>query len=420
MDKLGPILIGALLGLMLGGAVTWFVTSLQEPSKSEVSVAPDIEDEDDASPPTKTQPDSKEQPDNARELEETQRKVAVLETKIDELEGEKSNLTKEVARLETRNTELESNATERDSEIEDDKQPSNMRVAFGQWGKLQELREADWKELGETYAEMTKLASEVAAALKAGEPIDPATQAKRRNLNQKLVKHYIKIVGKLPTHATVNGEFSHPINLVNILAKQLEAADDPLSEAQISQLQDLGEKFDERWKNNQDSYDENTWELQKLLDEAELKEWFRVEMFRATTPQQKVTAVPPELEGMMNLDMYAPGLIFNTALDVVQVADTTKLKDTIKTRLEKALSVERSLLDNAEYLFDEWTNELTPQLQPIKPTETQFILSADIITAGRAQLSALQQFARTFVTDAEKKEGFREISTVLFPQIVSE
>jgi hypothetical protein len=422
MNKLVPALFGILAGAVVGAGVMWFVLSEPGTPQPNAGEGSEVARQDDEDRTTTTTPrDDGGEPEDNQAFKDAQRQVSDLKREVTELSDDKEDLQGEVDRLKARVAELE--AEPEDEPTDEDEatgDKGNMAVSFGEWEKLKELKEADWKELGKTIETMHDLLKEVGQARRDGKDIDPALGTKIQSENRKLVQHYIKVMGKLPTNAPTNGEFSHPINLVNFLAGQLESAGDPLSESQLSQLSELGEDFERRWNEKQEGYDETTWNLQKLIDEVELKEWFRVEMFRITTPQQKAIAVPPEIEGTVGLDLYSPGVILQTTMDVVRAGTVTEIKGEIKTRMEKSLSIERSLLDSAEYLFDEWTATLSTELQPQTEGEAAVMYTRDVVASGKAQLSALTQFEQAYVTDEKKKESFRALRTILFPQVILE
>lgn len=418
MDKFLMAMLGALIGAVIAGAAFWYVLSQPESPRANTAVTTgDAGNSDDSDDDAILGDDL---PSVDKELDRALRENSDLRRDVQKLADEKGKLEARVKQLEAVIENLPEDEPEQPEDAPDDapEPRGNMRVTFGAWGEMEELRDADWADLGKTIQTMHEDMKEVRKAMREGEAISPALQEKLGRENRKLVQHALKVMEKLPTNASVNGEFSHPINLVNFLAAHLEGMGEPLSDAQLADLARLGEEYEKRWKAMQEGYDETTYNLQKLLDEGELKEWFREEMFRVTTPRQKAAAVPAEIEGVVGLDLYSAGLIFQMSIDPVNEEAVPNIKDALKSRMESHLSIERTMLDNAEYLFDEWVIDLSAQLQPKSQAESEVIYTRDVIAAGKAQLSALIQFEQSFVTDEDQRADFRALRTVLFPQVV--
>src|SRR5690606_5395469 len=181
----------------------------------------------------------------------------------------------------------------------------------GKWAEIKELRETGWKEVGDAVKNMNPHLAELTKAILDGKDPPAEIMQKIQEQNRRILAEYGKIIGKLPTNSGHNGEFTHPIYFMNMLAAQLEAAGDPLTEQQVKEIVSLGEEYDSRWTKLQDGYNDKTWMLTKILDEAELKDWFLARMFQVTTPEQEAIARPPEVKGYLGLDLYSVGLMLS-------------------------------------------------------------------------------------------------------------
>ena len=78
--------------------------------------------------------------------------------------------------------------------------------------------------MAEAVEVINDLLIDVSKKMNEGLPIDVDLQQKVAEQNQKLVKYYAKIMGKIPTNSPINGEFSHPITTANIMAAMLEGS----------------------------------------------------------------------------------------------------------------------------------------------------------------------------------------------------
>jgi hypothetical protein len=114
---------------------------------------------------------------------------------------------------------------------------------------------------------MNGLFLELLASLEKGEPISQEMQAKIAAENGKLVRLAAGVLGKIPTHALANGEFSHPLVLANLLNAVLDDSGFPLTKAQKDAISRIGGGYDDAYERLQQGYTKDTPELEKVVDE---------------------------------------------------------------------------------------------------------------------------------------------------------
>lgn len=416
-------LIAGVIGLGAGAVIMYFMTPVQEtPTPVAADVVAEQEGADAGGDPLEG---AGTEPDGMGKEADLQRLLDEANTRLDEAQRENENLEKEKTDLEKENNELETKVDGLETELKAVKDAAvnpetpRLPIDFGKWSEIEGLRDADWTELGGTYSKMMALMVELQAQIRKGETPDPEKQGQVQKLNQKLIDHYVKFYNQLPSNIANNGSFTHPANLVNILSGQLEEAGMPLTETQIADLTALGEQYDKKWEELQASYDDSTWELQKVVDEGELKEWFHDEMFKVATPAQKAVALPPELEGYIRMDLYSAGLVLMFHFDTLRVTDVQNVKPQLKDAIEQHLGMDRTNIDNAEWIFDEWVTALNAQLQPQNPNDADLMRTWGVIKAGKAQLAAMRKLADGYVVSDDIKKNFQNVSTIVFPQVVS-
>ncbi|MCA8911425.1 MAG: hypothetical protein KDB82_06955 [Planctomycetes bacterium] len=408
----------AVIALVVGAAGAWLVLSGVErptansPAMHDEPADADTADNEEALPAEKqgTRDDSSKL---RAQLTDSRKQVTDLSKERDDLKGEKTSLEED-------NKKLKTKLEQRDGRIKELEElaagPNRMLVSFGKWGEMKEVRETDWNDLGEAYVKMIPLLKELAASMAEGKTPDPETRQKIQSENQRLIAYYAKVIKKLPTNAAMNGEFTHPINMVNILAGQLAEAGMPLSDDQKKQLAALGDRYDERWDALQKGYDDKTWMLQKLYDEADLKQWFYDEVFKVTTTDQKDIAIPVEVRGMVGLDLYSPGLMLQGNIRPLKSNDLASLKQNLKTSVTNATTIPAETLDGAEYIFDDWLNALN--LQPMSGMESNLYRTLPIIQAAKQQLVAMHALDDGYVVDEEIHKKLRFVQTIIVPQVV--
>lgn len=421
-----PMLVVAVIALGFGGAAGWYAatssspdTGLADSNQAKIEAldnSPPL-DAEEPGEPTERGTSNKSRGDS-KLLKEARADLAAIKKERDELAHANKELSDDASTREKRITELE---TQLEAATETGVEPvGKLYVPFGKWADIDEIREADWKDLGETVSKMSPLLAKIAEARAAGEEVDPVVAQQIQTLNRRLISHYAKVMGKLPTNSNMNGEFTHPINMVNILAGELENAGQPLSDNQLAELVRLGDEYDRRWNDLQESYDEKTYVLQKSVDEAGLKQWFYEEMFKVTTQQQKAIAVPPAIEGMIGLDLYSPGLMLQGSLNPLRANDMPSLRSSLKDNVSEALGIDRANLDTNEYVFDDWLNALSAQLQPQPLSQANQFKTLDAIQAGKAQLVAMHALEDGFVSDEDTKKKIRATQTIVLPQLLKQ
>lgn len=419
-EAIPAIVAAGIIALFAGAALTYFLFPKSDAPRNQppgpVSELPHDSGSDESSLPT---PDRRGHTPSAGNLEkllkEANDRASDLEKERNTLKAERDTLSDERAAQQETIAELEARVKEL-KDLADG--PNLLLISYGKWAETKQVRETDWNDLGDAYAKMTPLLQLFASAMQKGEPPDAETISKIREQNQRLIAYYAKVIGKLPTHATSNGEFTHPINLVNILAGQLAEIGLPLSDQQKQELAKTGEEFDRRWSELEAGYTETTWKLQKLVDEADLKQWFYDEMFKVTTAEQRAAAVPPDLQGLIGLDLYSPGLMLQGSIAPLRAMDQTALKGFLKDGVSEDTGILRETLDGADYIFDDWLNTL--QLQPMSQLELGAWRTLPVLKAAKAQLVGLHALDVSVVTDEELRKKLRFLETIVVPQLVKQ
>lgn len=416
MERALPLIIAGIGGAVLGGIVIWFVAGANPRPQ------PPIEPQQaQATPDDRPSWEEFEQVQAERDkLREAYEAATAIEQPpaISEAELEKALAERDQANA--RANELEAELDALKAAIPPAAERGNLAVPFGKWSELAEVRDADWGEIGGAAHAMIPLLKELADVMREGKEMPPALGQKIGEHNRKLIAYWARVANKLPTNADVNGEFSHPINMANMLAAQLAAAGEPLSEQQVSQISALGEEYDRRWTAAIAGYNERTFQMQKLLDEGEMKEWFKAEMMRVCTASQRAIAVPPAIDGLVGLDLYSAGLIFQMNVSDVQAPDEEQLKERLKTTAGTLYGLDSAVLEGAHFLFNDWVLALQTQLQPRAQAELFQYRTAELIQSGRAQLKAMQAIHADYVRDETIRETIRQSVSIIYPRIPAE
>lgn len=283
---------------------------------------------------------------------------------------------------------------------------STMYVDWGKYNKIEGFANADWKDLGDTYTKIMAKMDQMREAFAKGETPSTKLQQEVRKINEKLIDHYIGIVGKVPTEMPrANGEFTHPANLVNILAGQLDSAGNPLSEGQLNELKILAEEYDSKWAKAEAQFTDDTWRLEKLQTELKLKEWFKAEMFKVTTPAQKELALAESLDGLLGFDLYSAGLMLQGLAQQINAETQADLRTQLKAAIVKATKLSSEQVESANYIFDAWIFAVQDQMGPFTEAELNLRYTADLIKALDAEVVALKALYNDIANTDEERES---------------
>lgn len=413
--------ISGVLCLLIGGAVGWLMLApASAPATGPAAPVATSATTQASSPDPVDSPPA--QPEAARlrdELQAAKQLAEKLQADLSAAEQERDGLAAEGARLSGRVKELETKLAEAQPQPVPTPTPEagSVEIRFGSWGDLPELKNADWKELGGALQAMTPQMEPLARAIREGRQPDAEAMKKIGAQNMKLVKLAVALQGKVPTHVdSVNGEYTHPVSIANLLAAQLAAAGNPLSDAQKKRLSELGEDYEKRWKVINDAYTPETMQLRKIMDEAELKQWFTEQMWLVTTPEQKALVVSPQTEGYLGIDLYSPALMFQGVARPLQANSRDTLKGHMKDWIAQQFGVARDALDGAEYAFDDWLTTLNPE--PKSASEASFVHISELLKFGRAQLALLTNLLTTVLSDPEVAKNVRGSSVLIMPQVL--
>lgn len=413
-----PVIVAAaisgLLCLLIGGAASYFLLApAPTPSVPAQGRAPE---------PAGPQAGNSKTRDTQEEGKTPDVPAGPAAGEVEKLRNGNAQLVKERDQARQDNESLKEKLAQTENELKalralEDSRRGKLAINFAQYADLKELQDANWQELGGALHALSPMMLDLAKSAREGKEPDNETIRKIGEHNIKLIKLAVALDGKLPTHAgNVNGEYTHPAAQVNLLASQLEALGDPLTGDQKLKLAEIGEEYEKRWQALQKGYNADTLDLQKVLDEADLKMWFTERMFSVTTQQQKLKVVDPSVEGIMMLDLYSPGLLLLPLMNPVHVPGTKEPKQQFKEWLAPKLGAQLEQLNGVEYAFDDWRSKL--QLEPLTAAQARVTHVNQVLQAGRAQLALMQTLAATALSSAEQRKKVLECKAIGVPYVI--
>lgn len=420
---LKSIVIGAAVGALLGAAIVWVAKPETEPKQPVPSKARESADRP-AERPTGPKPMyTGDDIDKARQAADMAARTDERRKMLDE---QNEDLKAARAKLEEREKkvgELEKKVVDLQAQLEEAKRapsPQASRKAPISWGKageVKEVGEANWPELSAAMNEIIKSLGEIMAARKEGREPSPESMKNIQKHNQKLIDYYVKVLRKLPTHMSANGEFVHPINTANMIAAALQAAGKPLSEAQTKQIVTLGEEYESGWDKLQSGYDAGTLKLEKVVDELELKQKFYDSLIALLQPDQREVVVDPATHDYVQLDMYSPGLSLVQNLAPIYRPTLEEVRTTLIDEFSKEMAVNKDIVAAQGFILDTWFADCGTMLDPRTEAEIGMLKTQECIKYGRVQIKAFKALIEALRPDEKQLGLMRDFADIVILRV---
>jgi len=186
-----------------------------------------------------------------------------------------------------------------------------------------------WTEAGEAAAEMLPLLQDLAGAFGGGESVSDDTGIRIGKWNQELVKvAFAAVSGKL-SGTGMNGAFTHPAVSLNLVAATLEHGAMPLDEGQRERLYEIGDRILHDDERRLDSYNDETFQLQKTIEECDLKDRMFSQVNEILTQEQRDLLHPARTRGRMGVDIFSSGVIYYTITKPVDFKTRVDLAESL-------------------------------------------------------------------------------------------
>ncbi|MEZ0230261.1 MAG: hypothetical protein ACAI25_16685, partial [Planctomycetota bacterium] len=291
-----------------------------------------------------------------------------------------------------------------------------LRLRFGPEKHLNALAKVkNWTELAEACRSLGPVLKEYMALEAKGEKPSNELLQKVVNTNNKLVGLAMAVHGQFPTHATGNGEYTHPLVLGNLMAKHLELAGLGLDDRQVDEIVRIGGEYDGRYDQLQAAYNAETLKLEKILDELELKKVYVDKIAALLRPDQRAELFDPDGKDVYAIDLYSPLLMLMQRVHPIGKTSVDELKKAIA----KAWVRDWELGDkNVDALAEAFVRALDPK--PIPANLVASFRIDDAILAGRASIKAMKEALRTLALDEETAKEIRDSGGFALPRLIVE
>jgi serine/threonine protein kinase/tetratricopeptide (TPR) repeat protein len=260
---------------------------------------------------------------------------------------------------------------------------SPMPVPFGKWVELDAVRAANWERLGEAAEELLPLMRDLKRLRSEGRGVDAQLQKKVQRENSHLARLAVGLIGRIPTHSPINGEYTHPLVLINLMGAVLERTTLPLTVSQKVSLVAIGVEFEARYEKRQKDYSDGTPQLRKLVDELELKRDCMARMEAVLTPEQRAVVIIPETHRSIHYGIFAPGQMVHLFIKRRNLSFKEQAKSGFPSQIAKKFELDATQRDSLSDEFDTMYEDLAPLLEQVRENDGSIHLD-DTITAGLA------------------------------------
>lgn len=298
--------------------------------------------------------------------------------------------------------------------------PRGPRFTFGEMGRLEGVVKADWAALATSSKVVTDAVTEIHRATVAGEAVPKEVYVRLQEHVEQMRRYEYRTLGKMPTAAAHNGEFTHPITTTNLLADVLEQGGRPLSEAQVAEFERLGTAFEEEFARLRARWGADVPRARRLLDELRVKGRFTDGLWAALSEAQRPLWVDPALRGVAGVDLYDPTLLVLHTSPVVTGAAVADLRPKLLGILRGKLGVAPDAASpRLEAAVDGFLARTGPGLAAVPKVRAKFYTFADALAAGEASAELVDVLLRDLDLTPEVRKALLDEPAWYIPRLVT-
>jgi len=352
------------------------------------------------------------------EIEQTRERIRLIQ-------AETATITKEADRLEAENAELRekiASTRHRLAELEVPGEAETIAVSDATGRFFMDryngvLKKVDWKSVGSSMGEMSQLIKAIVPALARGEAPDMEKVGTIQKLNSNLLAAAV-LVQQEVGGTGINGAFSNPAFMVNAMASTLHAVEKPLTERQRKLIETIATDWLASDKKRMQAYDDATWTIQKLYEEAELKDGFFSDAFAVMTPEQ-VEALSPEVSrSRVRLDLFSSSLIYAARVRPVPFDETKEVVDFFVIQGFAGFRLNDEEKAQATDLVTRWLDEVPSNLlfRETNALDREGMVKSDRVTAwAKLEANLVKRLSETIEFDEKRTKLAQMVGGVAVP-----
>ena len=280
--------------------------------------------------------------------------------------------------------------------------------------------QAKWGEMAEHTKALAGSMIELRDTIVSGGELSPKLISDLQKHNMPLVAFAIAFSGEVDD-PTVNGAYTHPAVLANLIRAALLGANDPLSRDQEIAVKTLGDAWVAENGRFLSSISPAAPALARTVAEVDAKLRFLAAVKNVLSSNQRGILFHPETEGRLQLDLLSPVLTYVLSFPV-----EAKSREEMATKLVNQLlttaaveSKEEEVL-RYEWIGRQWVEDLGGLLEPVSLTDANFRFPhVDVVQArARAQVAATERMLAVGSLAPEQAERLRQATSLFYPYVV--
>ncbi len=279
------------------------------------------------------------------------------------------------------------------------------------------LAAVNWNDVGKHVSAMAPLLSEIFEAVSKGEQPSPEAIGGIQQHNGPLVTAAMTLHNKLPGE-TVNGAFTHPSAVVNMIASTLAAMGKPLSAEQLASLERVGCEFVAEDRRRVQSYSDDTLALRRHAEESLLKGRFYAAAMATLTDEQHTMLRPETTRGRITVDLFSASLVWVGRAKPIPFRDRAHLADILGERVGRELDLDAAGRERLSTLVSDWASDLPEEMVMREPDALWLkglvpINAIDL--AAQHQIELIDRMLAELDLSEEAAGGLREHKGVFVP-----
>lgn len=280
------------------------------------------------------------------------------------------------------------------------------------------LKDVDWETIGTNLSQMTPLIRDIVRSIHARTPASPEAVGKLQQLNGPLLTAALKLDQEVPG-VGVNGKFTDPAFMVNAMISALAAAALPLDDAQTRNLVATARRYMEEDHRRRAGYDDLTFTLRKLHEEAELKDRFFADAHALLTAEQREAISPEETDGRLRLALFSTSILYAPRTKVEHYRTEDQLAEIMLAASADILRIGEDDRDAARGVVKEWIAVMPEELKDWESNDLDIrgMVHTSRVTAWARQEHVLltDLIVRLEILDEARRARARGVEYVLVP-----
>lgn len=296
----------------------------------------------------------------AAKATEDANKLTTLQKENDSLLAKLSLIEQRVAQLQAETNRQPAVAATPTETTPETKEPDKLGAIFT-YGEYKDVLEGiDWSTVGDTTAKMMPMLAKVLDAVAKGEEI-PEEAGEIQKLNGELVTMALRVKNAGVPGLGINSSFTHPSVAANHLYATLEKGGNPMSQEQREALSAFAKRYSDEDAEQRMNYGENTFELEKVIQEASLRGRFYDEAGQLLTTEQRNLLYTDSTKDRLSADIWSTGIVWSQFARPTPVQSRAEFEQVVSEDLGKKLKLEGSDQAQLSNLVKNWSSGMSDE-----------------------------------------------------------